>query len=156
MIVKKITDFGRNAVSLENDQIRTVIDALGGMMPEFSLKRGQVAINAHWIPDFRGESGKPYNPVEHANFWKEKLLYLIAGDFPCSPNFGGPCLVDGVELPAHGWVANEEWAITDHGVSSEASISLSPALRCRALRLACPSLGKSATWFWRIRPPITQ
>lgn len=140
MIVKTVTDLGCNAVRLENDQITTVIDALGGMMPEFSLKRGQERINAHWIPDFRGESGKPYNHVEHSSFWKAKLLYLIAGDFPCSPNFGGPCLVDGVELPAHGWAANEEWAIKDHGVSSEASIAFA------RFSMQSPAAGMPLTW----------
>jgi len=123
MIAKAISYFGRQSVNLENAQIRTVIDALGGMMPEFSLKRGQGGLNAHWIPDFRDNSGKPYNQTEHGDYWKAKLLFLISGDFPCSPNFGGPCIVDGVQMPAHGWVANEEWAIKDFGVSSDTTLA---------------------------------
>ena len=123
MIVKEITTFGRHSISLENNQVRTVIDALGGMMPEFSLKRGGAAINAHWIPDFRDQSGTPYEPAKHGDYWKANLLYLIAGDFPCSPNFGGPCNVDGVDLPAHGWVANDAWTIGQHGVSTEDAIA---------------------------------
>ena len=74
MIVKEITTFGRHSISLENNQVRTVIDALGGMMPEFSLKRGGAAINAHWIPDFRDKSGAPYEPAKHGDYWKANLL----------------------------------------------------------------------------------
>ena len=140
MIVKEITTFGRHSISLENNQVRTVIDALGGMMPEFSLKRGGAAINAHWIPDFRDKSGAPYEPAKHGDYWKANLLYLIAGDFPCSPNFGGPCNVDGVDLPAHGWVANNAWTIGQHGVSTEDAIAFA------RFSMNSPADGMPLTW----------
>jgi hypothetical protein len=123
MKAQTITYFGRRSVNLENTRVRTVIDALGGMMPEFSLKRGKGGINAHWIPDFRDNSGRPYEQNERADYWKVKLLYLISGDFLASPNFGIPCTVDGVALQAHGWAANEAWTIQDQGVSAEAGLA---------------------------------
>ncbi len=111
-----VDDRGRKAVCLENGGVRAVIDAQGGMMPEFGLMRGTGLANAHWIPGFRANSGKPWAEGEHASFWKAKLLYHLAGDFPCAPNFGPGCLVDGVELPPHGWTAEGEWEIEATGV----------------------------------------
>lgn len=140
MIAKEISTFGRHSICLENDKVRTVVDALGGMMPEFSLKRGGAEINAHWIPDFRDKSGAPYDPAEHEKYWKANLLYLIAGDFPCSSNFGGPCNVDGVDLPAHGWVANNAWAIGQHGVSTE------DALAFARFSMKSPATGMPLSW----------
>jgi len=140
MKAQTISYLGRQAVNLENDQVRAVIDALGGMMPEFSLKRGQGAVNAHWTPAFRDNSGRSYDPAEHAGYWKVKLLYLIAGDFPCSPNFGAPCTVDGVELPPHGWAANEAWALTGLGVVPEAGLAFARAT------LASPEPAMPLAW----------
>jgi hypothetical protein len=111
---------GRKAVSLSNGKVRAVIDATGGMMPEFSLRRGRGYINAHWIPDFRNSTGQPFTESEHGSYWKGKVLYLLAGDFPCSPNFGPPCQVDGADLSAHGWTATEEWEIQDSGTLADA------------------------------------
>jgi len=106
-----VSDWGRNAVSLENERLRAVVGARGGMMPEFGLKRGAGLLNAHWLPEWRANSGLPWSESEHAPFWKSSLLYDIAGDFPCCPNFGDGCDVDGVSLPAHGWTANGDWRI---------------------------------------------
>jgi hypothetical protein len=111
--------FGRNSIVLSNEKVRAVIDDLGGMVPEFSLRKGRGAINAHWIPDFRGNSGQPWNPATHALYWKGKILYILAGDFPCSPNFGPDCTMDGTKLPAHGWTANERWNISSSGVLTD-------------------------------------
>src|SRR5207253_96464 len=73
-------------------------------------------LNAHWLPDFRDNSGAPFTAGRHGAYWKAKLLYLIAGDFPCSPSFGPGCVVEGIELPPHGWTANEEWTVEGLGV----------------------------------------
>ena len=140
MKAQKTNHLGRSAIRLENEKIHTVIDSLGGMMPEFARQHGEAEINAHWIPDFRDQSGKPYTPAEHAVFWKVKLFYLIAGDFPCSPNFGGGCVVDGVELPPHGWAANEEWSIKDHGVSAKGGIAFA------RFTLHSPAAGMPLVW----------
>jgi len=46
------------------------------------------------------------------------LLYHVAGNFPCVPNFGGDCIVNGKEYPAHGAAANEKWFV-GHGAAGE-------------------------------------
>lgn len=117
--VERIAYFGRNSVLLSNEKVRAIIDDLGGMMPEFSLKKGKGAVNAHWIPDFRGNSGTPWSSRLHGPYWKANILYILAGDFPCSPNFGPDCTVDGVELPAHGWTANERWKLASFGTTQD-------------------------------------
>ncbi len=117
--VERIAYFGRNSVLLSNEKVRAIIDDLGGMMPEFSLKKENGAVNAHWIPDFRGNSGAPWSSRLHGPYWKANILYILAGDFPCSPNFGPDCTVDGVELPAHGWTANERWKLASSGTTQD-------------------------------------
>ena len=113
---------GRRSVLLENHHIRAVIENRGGMMPEFSLKRGHGGINSHWNPEFRDNSSLPFEQNPNAVYWKVKLLSQVAGDFLCSPNFGGGCQVDGVDLPPHGWAANEDWSLESHGVSPDKSV----------------------------------
>ncbi|SLM19843.1 conserved hypothetical protein [uncultured spirochete] len=115
--------FGRNSIVLSNEKVRAVIDDLGGMVPEFSLRKGRGAINAHWIPDFRGNSGQPWDAATHAPYWKGKILYILAGDFPCSPSFGPDCTVDGTKLPAHGWTANERWAMSSSGILADENVA---------------------------------
>jgi hypothetical protein len=117
---KRFEYLGRRSTLLSNGRIRAAVDAVGGMMPEFSLGKGRGGTNAHWLPEFRDNSGRPYSEAEHARYWKAKILYLIAGDFPCCPNFGGGGVVDGADLPNHGWTANEEWKVEEVGVKPEA------------------------------------
>jgi len=117
---KRVEYMGKRAVVLANDQVRTVIEAAGGMVPEFGVRRGPAVLNAHWIPDFRDVSGTPYSQALHGAYWKVKLLHMLAGDFPCSPSFGAPCEVDGIVHPVHGWAANEEWTINGVGVDEGA------------------------------------
>jgi hypothetical protein len=130
---RRVEYMGKRAVLLANDEVRTLIEAAGGMVPEFGVRRGPAVLNAHWIPDFRDNSGTPFSQDVHGPYWKVKLLHILAGDFPCSPSFGGGCEVDGVKLPPHGWAANDDWAIEAVGVDEQAkagwtrSSLLSPA-----------------------------
>lgn len=115
LAAERVDDFGREAILLENGLVRAVIDAQGGMMPEFSIRRGQGWLNVHYIPHFRGNGTPLWNEKKHAPFWKAGLLYHLAGDFPCAPNFGAGCEVDGQKLPPHGQAANASWTIEGHG-----------------------------------------
>jgi hypothetical protein len=107
---------GRDAAVLENGLVRVMVDDKGGMVPELSAARAGGFLNAHWIPEFRSNSGKRFSETEHGAFWKADLLYSIAGNFPCSPNFGPGGTVDGVEMPPHGWTANLRWKFEASGI----------------------------------------
>ena len=107
---RKIREAGnREAVLLTNDYIKVVIDADKGMVPELSTKYKDGWINAHWQPWFRANSGESWNEEKHAPFWKVPLLYDIAGNFPCVPNFGPDNTVGTYELPPHGYTALNKW-----------------------------------------------
>jgi hypothetical protein len=95
-----------------------MIDDQGGMIPELSAVRGKARVNAHWLPWFRSNSGRPFGR-EDADFWQANLLYSLAGNFPCVPNFGPANSVDGVDLPPHGWSANLAWRPVRSGVDGE-------------------------------------
>jgi hypothetical protein len=108
--VSRVTEIGERAATvLEHESLRVMIDDIGGMIPEFSGNRNGEWINAHWMPWFRSNSGKPYDDTAHGSFWKANLLYQIAGAFPCIPNFGPGHIIDGIHMPPHGWTANQEW-----------------------------------------------
>jgi hypothetical protein len=118
--VSRIAEFGdRSSTLLEHKLIRVVINDQGGMIPELSSPLGKGGINAHWIPWFRGGSGKTFNESEHGAFWKANLLYHLAGNFPCAPNFGPGHVVDGVDMPPHGWTANLPWTFIRNGIDGE-------------------------------------
>jgi hypothetical protein len=115
---------GRDATVLQNENIRVMIDDMGGMVPELSYIQGQSRLNAHWLPWFRSGSGKPFGAAEE-QFWKANLLYHIAGNFPCAPNFGGDNDLDGLVLPPHGWTANMTWRFQNTGSDNEAAWAVS-------------------------------
>ena len=115
---KAVVESGfRNAVALGNGIFRILVDIEGGMIPELSTKCGDTFINAHWLPWFRGMAPRPEagNLQSHELFQKIPLLERIAGNFPCAPSFGGGDPVDGVEIPPHGWTANEQWELKGIG-----------------------------------------
>jgi hypothetical protein len=95
-----------------------MIDDQGGMSPELSAG-GNHSINAHWIPWFRANSGRAYKDADHGAFWKANLLYHLAGSFPCIPNFGPGHIIDGVNMPPHGWTANLSWKFINSGIHEE-------------------------------------
>jgi hypothetical protein len=117
--VLRIAELGnREATVLEQDSIRVVISDAGGMVPELSSPRQKGRLNAHWLPWFRGTS-ESYTDSEHGAFWKAKLLYQIAGNFCCVPNFGPGHIVDGVDMPPHGWTANAVWRYVNCGTDRD-------------------------------------
>ncbi len=109
----------REAVLLEQDSLRVMIDAEKGMIPELSTKSGNGWINAHWQPWFRANSGEKWNTKKHAGFWKVPLLYDIAGNFPCVPNFGPDNKAGGYNLPPHGFTALQTWEQEDPALLEE-------------------------------------
>jgi hypothetical protein len=118
--VMRITETGnREATVLEHNSSRLIIDDQGGMIPEFSYHRNNQLINAHWLPWFRSHAPKPYRDAEDGSFWKANLLYHVAGNFPCLPNFGPGHIVDGINMPPHGWTANNAWKFVRSGIDEE-------------------------------------
>ena len=131
---------GRSCVRLGNGLVRATIDLDGGMVPELGLSVEGQFLNLHWIPPFRPESGEPWSAGLHAPFWKSRLLYTIAGDFLCSPNFGPDCRAYGEEIPAHGWTANREWELVSLGSDATRGIAYAD------FRMASPAAGIPLTW----------
>lgn len=116
----RVMDTGnRDSSILENGILRVMINDKGGMVPELSARYGNGYLNAHWIPDFRSNSGARFDPKKHGDFWKADLLYSIAGNFPCSPNFGPGNETAGVAHPPHGWAANLQWRYENEGIDEE-------------------------------------
>jgi hypothetical protein len=118
--VMRLSEAGeRMATILDSDALHVMIDDDGGMIPVLAGRHGTGSINAHWLPWFRSYSGKKYSDAEHGAFWKAKLLYHIAGSFPCIPNFGPGDIIDGVAMPPHGWSANQQWQFITNGVEED-------------------------------------
>ncbi len=115
---------GRKAILMSNDRFRTVIDYDKGMVPELSARRGSGWINSHWSPWFRSNSGERWNASRHSDFWKVPLLYDIAGNFPCIPNFGPDHEVNGRLLPPHGITAAETWTHAEASVAAIGSAAV--------------------------------
>ena len=114
---ERVLDIGfRPATSLGNETTKIIVADQGGMVPELSY-RGN---NSHWTPQFRSNSGIPYDAKLHANFWKINLLYHVAGNFPCIPTFGAS---EGHE--PHGAGANKEWKFKGKGVIETANAAYS-------------------------------
>ncbi|MDR0540091.1 MAG: hypothetical protein LBG74_06280 [Spirochaetaceae bacterium] len=115
-LVTRVLEAGkREATFLRNGQIRVLIDDIGGMTPELSSEQECRLINAHWLPWFRSNSGETFNDTKHGSFWRNSLLYNIAGNFPCIPNFGPGQIIDGISMPAYGWTANLPWKFVKTG-----------------------------------------
>ncbi|GHU15198.1 hypothetical protein FACS1894163_01080 [Spirochaetia bacterium] len=118
--VSRVVESGeREATVLEHGSLRVMINDQGGMIPELSSIRGESRINAHWQPWFRSHSSRPYSDEEHGSFWKGILLYHIAGNFPCAPNFGPGHVIDGITMPPHGWTAASKWKFINNGIDGE-------------------------------------
>jgi hypothetical protein len=118
--VTRVSELGnREATVLEHDSLKVMVDDIGGMIPELSAPRGNGRLNAHWLPWFRSNSGKPFRDAEDGAFWKASLLYNLAGSFPCAPNFGPGHIIEGVNMPPHGWTGNLPWAFRKSGIDEE-------------------------------------
>ncbi|MDR0551175.1 MAG: hypothetical protein LBG72_04060 [Spirochaetaceae bacterium] len=115
LVTRAVEHGNREATFLQNAQIRVLIDDMGGMVPELSSAQEGRIVNAHWLPWFRSNSGEAFNDSKHGPFWRNKLLYNIAGNFPCIPNFGPGQIIDGIAMPPHGWTANSAWKFVKTG-----------------------------------------
>ena len=121
----------RDAVLLKQESFRVMIDAEKAMIPELSAKSGDAWVNAHWQPWFRANSGEQWDEAKHSGFWKVPLLYDIAGNFPCVPNFGPDNKAGGYNMPPHGFTAFETWQ-QENPVSLDKGISAMSTLKSDA------------------------
>lgn len=111
---------GRNATMLSNETVRSVIEDQGGMVLEFSTTNAKGGrINAHPLYWFHGK-GVSLADDGNREFWRDStLLYHLAGNFFCFPNFGGGHMLDGVFHEPHGWTANRQWSVLKYGTDFE-------------------------------------
>jgi hypothetical protein len=113
---------GRSSTYLGNERVGVLINDEKGMVPELTSRNGSASVNAHWNPWFRSTGGEPWDESRHAERWKVPLLYDIAGNFCCAPNFGPPHEVGGRELPAHGVTAAERWTVEEQEQTADTAI----------------------------------
>jgi len=126
LLFKRIKDIGnRDASLIKNSKIKVIITDKAGMVPELSAAKDNFWINAHWLPHFRGNTGKRYQYPADSSFWPVELLYEIAGNFPCLPNFGPPCTTELGKMPAHGHTAHKIWKNISGGVLDNSAYSIS-------------------------------
>lgn len=110
MFVQEVKEYGfRDSAFIGNDRLSVLINSEMGMVPQLNCRKGDGWINAHWQPIFRANSGHKWDPQIHEDFWKVPLLYHIAGNFPCCPNFGPGHEVEGYNLPPHGFTSLLKW-----------------------------------------------
>ena len=113
----------RKSIELSHESFRVVVNDKKGMVPELSTRRADGWHNAHWQPIFRANFGIDWDSGTHESFWKAPLLYDIAGNFPCCPNFGPGHTFKNYELPPHGFTSLLTWEIEkfSHDESSAAA-----------------------------------
>ncbi|MFA5468841.1 MAG: hypothetical protein WC224_07305 [Sphaerochaetaceae bacterium] len=110
----------RNATVLSNESLRTVIEDRGGMVLELSnLNATGGRVNAHPLYWFHGKGPAVEEDVNASFYGNSGLLYNLAGNFLCFPNFGGDHEFDGVMHEAHGWSANLKWNVVKYGTDAE-------------------------------------
>ena len=124
MKILKTSDIGdRESVLLENDSFRVLVNQDKGMVPELSSRKDKAWINAHWQPWFRNTSPSKWSAHDHESYWKVPLLYDIAGNFPCCPNFGPGHSWKGSDMPPHGFTSFLNWSCQGL-VTKENSVSV--------------------------------
>jgi len=110
MKVEKAFDIGdRESVLLGDEDFRVLINRDKGMVPELSTRKGDGWVNAHWQPWFRNTGLDSWDEKKHGDYWKVPLLFDLAGNFPCCPNFGPGHVRDGYEIPPHGHTSYLTW-----------------------------------------------
>jgi len=80
----RVEYMGRKAVLLANDEGPAVVETVGGMMPEFGLRRGRGVLNAHWASGLpRTTPARRSRPTGTAPTWiGEAPVPSSRGDFP--------------------------------------------------------------------------
>jgi hypothetical protein len=78
---------GRAATVLENGLVRVMVDDKGGMIPELSAVRDGGFMNAHWLPEFRSNSGKPFPEKNHSRVLARGSSLFHRGELPLLPQF---------------------------------------------------------------------
>ena len=126
MKAERVKDVGdRSAVLLVGERVRVVVSDKGAMISELSYPSENGWFNTHWIPPFRSSSGIPFDAKVHSGTWPVELLYDLAGNFPCLPNFGGPCSAYEIEMLPHGLTANGRWSHQRCGTLENFAYSIS-------------------------------
>jgi hypothetical protein len=131
---------GREAVQLENDQIRVTVLREGGHIAEVLHKIS--GVNPLWIPPWPSIEPSTYQPAVHPEYGgntESKLLCGIMGHNLCLDVFGPPSPEEAAAgLSVHGESSVVPYQIDTDGNSLQAVAALPLAgLRiCRTLRLA--------------------
>ena len=117
---------GREAVSVENDDLRVTVLREGGHVAEILHKKQRV--NPLWIPSWPSAEPSTYHPDVHTEYGSDsesKLLMGIMGHNLCLDIFGSPS----EEEAAAGLTAHGESSVVRYEIEQHANqIKLSAAL----------------------------
>jgi hypothetical protein len=111
---RKTTYRGRQAASIENDDLRVTVLKGGGHLAEVFDKRA--GVNPLWTPPWESVEPSQYDPRRHPEYGgtvESSLLAGIMGHNLCLDIFGGPSEAEArAGLPVHGEVSTADFDIS--------------------------------------------
>jgi hypothetical protein len=111
---RKTTYRGRQAASIENDDLRVTVLKGGGHLAEVFDKRA--GVNPLWTPPWESVEPSQYDPRRHPEYGgtvESSLLAGIMGHNLCLDIFGGPSEAEArAGLPVHGEVSTSDFDIS--------------------------------------------
>jgi hypothetical protein len=136
--MSKTTFNGREAVTIENENLRVTVLIGGGHIAEVLEKSS--GVSPHWVPHWASIDPSLYIPEQHPQFGFEpdaRLLAGIMGHSLCLDLFGGPSIEEAaIGFTAHGEGSVARYEIDESGDSLQmhatfllAQISFSRALQ---------------------------
>jgi hypothetical protein len=135
----KTNFMGREAVSIENENLRVTVLVEGGHIAEvFDKKSG---VSPLWVPHWASIEPSQYTPEQHPQFGSgsdAKLLAGIMGHNLCLDLFGGPSTEEaamGYSAHGEGSVVRYEIAESPEGLQMRAAFPLAQSAFFRSLQL---------------------
>ncbi len=130
---------GREALQIENDQVRVTVTKEGGHVAEILHKKS--GVNPLWIPPWKSIEPSTYDPAKHPEYGRNaesKLLAGIMGHNLCLDMFGPPSAEEaaaGLSVHGEGSVVSYDLVAADGELRAAATLPLAGLKFERVLRL---------------------